>query len=58
MGYFFYNLEGIGEVLLIKNCFDKEVTSTKDFDGFRMRGSGHTELERIGFALASDGEGI
>ena len=33
MGYFFYNLEGIGEVLLIKNCFDKEVTSTKDFDG-------------------------
>lgn len=33
MGYFFYNLEGIGEVLLIKNCFDKPVTSTKDFDG-------------------------
>jgi tRNA-binding protein len=33
MGYFFYNLEGIGNVLLVKNCFDKEVTSTKDFDG-------------------------
>ena len=33
MGYFFYNLEGIGNVLLIKNCFDKEVTSTKDFEG-------------------------
>ena len=33
MGYFFYNLEGIGNVLLVKNCFDKEVTSTKDFEG-------------------------
>ncbi|MBQ9730800.1 MAG: DUF4479 domain-containing protein [Bacilli bacterium] len=33
MGYFFYNQKGIGDVLLIKNCFDKEVTSTKDYEG-------------------------
>lgn len=33
MSYFFYNKEGIGEVLLVKNCFDLDTTSTKDYPG-------------------------
>ena len=46
MGYFFYNLEGIGNVLLIKNCFDKEVTKTVDYDGVTAL---YNEDEVIGY---------